>query len=107
MAYPLISVQDSLVPTAVVKVEIFEASTHEELAELINKWVKDTQNLVVCPGPVSRDDETSRMAVTYVSSGRNDDPENRRPPKVEQPSSDATSNGRKFSAKESDGGRIA
>ena len=107
MDYPLVSVQESLVPTAVVNVKLFEADTQEALEELINQWVADTQNLVVCPGPVSIKDDVSSVAITYVAAGKNDDPNNRRPPKMAKPPFGSTRSSGKLSAKESDGGRIA
>lgn len=105
MDYPLFSVKDSLVPTAVVNVKIFEAETADGLEELINKWVNDTQNLVVCPGPVTQRDSSSSVVITYVSSGENSDPV-RQQQVVEAPVF-PTKNGRRSSSVESDGSRIA
>ena len=105
MTHPIFSVKESLVPTAVVNVKIFEAETADGLEELINKWVNDTQNLVVCPGPVTQRESLSSVVITYVSSGENNDP-SRKQQMVEAPVF-TTKRGRKTSASESDGGRIA
>ena len=108
MNYPLISVQDLLVPTAVVKVKVFEAPTRDELEDLINTWVESTQNLVVCPGPMSTVDRSSSVVITYVAAGENNDPDSKtKPPEMADTSSRTSSKGSRSTAKESDGGRIA
>ena len=107
MDYPLISVRESLVPTAVVSVKIFESVEGEELEEAVNKWVEETQNLVVCPGPVTNKDGVSSIAITYVASGRNDDPNKRSAPKVAHPSGVPSGGSGRHTTKESDGGRLA
>jgi hypothetical protein len=105
MDYPLFSVKESLVPTAVVNVKIFEAETADGLEEIINKWVNDTQNLVVCPGPVTQRDSLSSVVITYVSSGENNDPNRQR--KVVEAPVFAAKTSRATSSTESDGGRHA
>ena len=92
MDYPLISVRESLVPTAVVSVKIFESVEGEELEEAVNKWVEEG---------------VSSIAITYVASGRNDDPNKRSAPKVAHPSGVPSGGSGRHTTKESDGGRLA
>ena len=101
MDYPLISVKESLVPTAVVNVKVFEAETLQELERLINDWVASTQNLVVCPGPLTQEHNSSSVIITYVSVGDNNDPA--RPEQMAKSFNVSTENYRNVSAKESDG----
>ena len=74
MEYPLISVKNALVPTAIVHVKVFEAETTRKLEEIINEWVLATQNLVVCPGPLTQNEGASTAIITYVLAGENHDP---------------------------------
>jgi hypothetical protein len=103
--HPLFSVKDSLVPRAVVNVKIFKEENLQRLEEVINKWIEETHNLVVCPGPFTREDSSSSVVITYVPAGKNHDPN--RPQEVASPSRLVAKNGKDKSAKESDGGRIA
>jgi len=105
MEHPIFSVKDSLVPRAVVNVKIFKADNLQQLEEAINKWVEETHNLVVCPGPFNQEDSSSSVVITYVSAGKNHDPT--RAKEVAQSSGFVSKNGTYKSAKESDGGRIA
>ena len=105
MDYPLISVRESLVPTAVVNVKVFEAKTLQELEQSINEWVASTQNLVVCPGPLTREDNLSSVIITYVSVGDNHDPA--RAGQMAKSFNVSTENHRNVSAKESDGSSIS
>lgn len=102
MEYPLISVKDSLVPTAVVHVKVFEAETVKKLEENINEWVSTTQNLVVCPGPLTQNESASTAIITYVSAGENHDPV--RSKQVGQPNRSISKERRNVSSAESDGG---
>jgi|TARA_R110000824_G_scaffold82768_15_gene207516 hypothetical protein len=103
--HPIFSVREELVPHAVVNLKVFEGDTTEEIESAINEWVKKTQNLVVCPGPLSVGMGRSSMAVTYVRANINGDPERKR--EVDNtPTLDAKPDVRR-SGLESDGGRIA
>jgi hypothetical protein len=105
MEHPVFSVREELVPQALVNVKVFEGKTSVEVEEAINVWISETQNLVVCPGPLSTGEGGARMAVTYVKANINNDPERRR--KMEEsPKLDAVSDSDRFRG-ESDGGRIA
>jgi hypothetical protein len=105
MEHPIFSVREELVPQALVSVKVFEASTSGEVEALINSWIVETQNLVVCPGPVSSASGKSIVAITYVEANKNNDPEKEREvgktPRLDAQPSGGVSN---F---ESDGGRIA
>lgn len=105
MEHPIFSVREELVPQAVVSVKVFEGATSTEVEEAINQWVSETQNLVVCPGPLSTGDGLARIAITYVKANANNDPERRRK-MAEAPELDAKSSGKR-PRNESDGGRIA
>ena len=105
MEHPIFSVREELVPQAVVSVKVFEGATSAEVEEAINKWISETQNLVVCPGPLSAGAGSARIAITYVKANVNNDPERRRK-MAEAPKLDAASSGKRARG-ESDGGRIA
>lgn len=105
MEHPIFSVREELVPRALVNVKVFEGKTSVEVEAAVNAWISETQNLVVCPGPLSTEEGGARMAVTYVEAKDNNDPERRR--KMEQsPKLNAVPSSNRFRG-ESDGGRIA
>ena len=104
MEYPLISVKNSLVPTAIVHVKVFEAETIQKLEKIINEWVSTTQNLVVCPGPLTQNEGASTAIITYVSVGENCDPT--RSKQVEQSNRVITKKRSNVSSAESDGTRF-
>lgn len=105
MEHPVISVRDSLVPSSTVKVKAFEASTTVKLEEDINTWVQDTQNLIVCPGPLTQTGHTATVVVTYVSAGENRD--SVRSGKMEYSNGNASKERGNLASIESDGSRIA
>ena len=105
MEHPLISVKDSLVPTAIVHVKVFEAETIQKLEEIINEWVISTQNLVVCPGPLTQNEGASAAMVTYVLAGGNSDPG--RSKQVEQVRHIVPKKRNSVSSIESDGSRFS
>jgi hypothetical protein len=99
------SVREELVPKAIVSVKLFEGRTSADIEEAINKWIMTTQNLVVCPGPLSTGVDKAVMAVTYVEANNNVDPQRKRKV-VETPKPDAGVHSGRLGL-ESDGGRIA
>ena len=105
MDHPIVSVRNSLVPTAVVQVKAFQAPTTEKLEEVINKWVAETQNLIVCPGPLTQTGREATAIVTYVSAGENRD--SVRSGKMEHANVDVSKKRSNVSSAESDGFRIA
>lgn len=105
MEHPLVSVRSSLVPTSVVKVKVFESSTTVKLEEAINEWVADTQNLVVCPGPLTQTGHAATVVVTYVSAGENRD--SVRSKQVEHSNVNVPKERSNVSSAESDGSYIA
>ena len=105
MEHPVVSVRNSLVPMAVVQVKAFEAPTTKKLEEVINEWVAKTQNLVVCPGPLTQTDHSATAIVTYVSVGENRDSIGSK--QVERTSIAVPKNRSNSIPNESDGSRIA
>jgi len=103
MEHPIFSVREELVPGALVQVKLFEGKTAADLEVAINKWVVETQNLVVCPGPLSSSEGSAQMSVTYVKANSNHDPERTRK-MAEAPRLDASAGNSRL---RSDGGRIA
>jgi len=103
--HPLVSVRDSLVPTAVVQVKAFQAPTTAKLERAINEWVAETQNLVVCPGPLTQTGREATVIVTYVSAGENRD--SVRSGEMEHSNVDVSKKRSNVSSAESDGFRIA
>ena len=67
--------------------------------------MNDTQNLVVCPGPVTQQGSLSSVVITYVSSGENHDPNGKQ--QVVKATNFPAPAGRGKSSNESDGGRVA
>ena len=100
MEHPLASVRPTLVPDSLVNVKVFEADSPDGVEAKINAWVVETQNLVVCPGPVHWTGSVATVALTYVEARSNDDPERRQ--MVEAPKPDAKPRSRS-SRIESDG----
>lgn len=103
MEHPIFSVREELVPSAVVSVKVFEGKNSTEVEEAINTWVIETQNLVVCPGPLSTDAGKAFIAITYVEANNNGDPQRKRE-MVKTPTLDARPDSRRL-GRESDGGR--
>lgn len=68
--FPIGSLRQALLPAQLTQVHIFRASSEPELIMTIERWVVATQNIVVMPGPVTRDGIEIVMPVTYVPAYR-------------------------------------
>jgi len=103
MEHPLYSVRETLVPSALVSVKVFSASTEDSLELEVASWVDKTQNLVVCPGPVSYEELSGRfiLALTYVAAVKNN--ENRQQKTVGKAVTNTSRGAKKLTAFESDG----
>lgn len=70
--FPITSLRDLLVPTAVLRLKTFEAESVTELDPLVNKWVDESQGIIVAISPVTQMTYMSRtvyaIAVTYLPS---------------------------------------
>lgn len=100
MEHPLPSIRNSLVPTALVKLKVFESDSIASVEHKINAWVNETQNLVVCPGPVHWTGAAATVAITYVKATDNGDPERRQMVEAPKPTTESGSRSSRF---ESDG----
>lgn len=68
--FPITSLRDLLVPTAVLRLKTFEADTVQELDSLVNDWISESQAIVVAISPISQmtylNDTKHVIAVTYL-----------------------------------------
>ena len=68
--FPITSLRDLLVPTAVLRLKTFEAESVTELDPLVNKWVDESQGIIVAISPVTQmtymDRTVYAIAVTYL-----------------------------------------
>jgi len=70
VAFPLGSLQSSLLPAQLTSVKIFQGHSCAELEELIDRWVRETQSIIVVPGPLTMVEDCVVISVTYVPAYR-------------------------------------
>lgn len=64
--FPIPSLRQFLLPSQLTYVQVFSAVDEEALMREITAWVDRTQNIVVVPGVLSRDEGLVSIAVSYV-----------------------------------------
>ena len=77
-SHPFPDIANNLLPGTLLRVELFSGSNLGDLAQVINRWVETTGNLLVVPGAVSFVDGKYFLAVTYVAATENSDDSGRK-----------------------------